>query len=77
LSIGLHNDDPSEPGYLELEVGIARDGHELDITWLSQDDVVGSRKIDHLECECLGVVVAHVSEGDQKSEPSEGGGLLA
>jgi hypothetical protein len=39
--------------------------------------VVGSRKIDHLECECLGVVVAHVSEGDQKSEPSEGGGLLA
>jgi hypothetical protein len=33
LSIGLHGDDPGGPGYLKLEVSVARDGHEPDITW--------------------------------------------
>jgi hypothetical protein len=33
LSLGLHGDDPSRPGYLELEIGVAGDGHEPDITW--------------------------------------------
>jgi hypothetical protein len=32
LSLGLHSDNPGGPGYLELEVGVAGDGHELDIT---------------------------------------------
>jgi hypothetical protein len=33
LGLGLHGDDIGGSGYLELEVGIARDGHELHITW--------------------------------------------
>jgi hypothetical protein len=32
LSFGLRGDDPCGPRYLELEVGVARDGHELDVT---------------------------------------------
>jgi hypothetical protein len=32
LSLGVHGDNPGWPGYLELEVGIVGDGHELDIT---------------------------------------------
>jgi hypothetical protein len=39
MSFGLHGDDRGRPGYLELEVGVAGYGHELDITWLPQDDV--------------------------------------
>jgi hypothetical protein len=33
LSLGQHGDDPGGPEYLELEVGVARDGHELDVAW--------------------------------------------
>jgi hypothetical protein len=77
LSLGLHGDDPSRPGYLELEIGVARDGHEPDITWPPQDDVVRSREIDHLQHERLGVVVACISEGYWQSDPPEGDGLLA
>jgi hypothetical protein len=40
LCLGLYYDNPDGFGYLELEVGIARDSHEPDITWLPQDDVV-------------------------------------
>jgi hypothetical protein len=64
LRLGLPSDDPSGSKYLEFEVSIARDGHELDITWLPKDDMVRPREVNYLECEHLGVVVAHVSEGD-------------
>jgi hypothetical protein len=30
LSLGLYGDDPGGPEYLELEVGVAGDGHEQD-----------------------------------------------
>jgi hypothetical protein len=58
LSLGLHSDDPDGTGYLELEVGIARDGHELDVAWSSQDDVIRPGEVDDLERECFGAVVA-------------------
>jgi hypothetical protein len=76
-SHGLHGDDPGKPGYLELEVGVAGDGHELAIKWLPQDNVVRHREINHLKCERLGAVLACVSKGDLQSEPREGDGLLA
>jgi hypothetical protein len=44
----LHGDYPSGPGYLEHEVGIAGDGHEFDITWLSEVDVVRPGEVDYL-----------------------------
>jgi hypothetical protein len=76
LSVGLHGDDPSGPRYLELEVGVAGDGHELDVTWSSQDDVVRLREIDHFERKRLSAVVAGISKGDWWSDPPEGDGLL-
>jgi hypothetical protein len=32
LRLGLHGDDPGRSNYLDLEVGVARDGLELNIT---------------------------------------------
>jgi hypothetical protein len=39
--------------------------------------MVRTGEIDHLERECLGAVVARVSEGDWQSDSPKGGGLLA
>jgi hypothetical protein len=77
LSFSLHNDDPGGLVYLELEVGIAGDGHELDVTWPPQDDMVRPREIDNLKRLCLGAVVACVSEGDRQGDPPEWNKLLA
>jgi hypothetical protein len=49
LGLGLHGDDVDWPEYFELEVGIARDGHEVYVTWPPQDDVVRPGEVDHLE----------------------------
>jgi hypothetical protein len=71
LRLGLHNDGSSWSRYLKFEVGIAGDGHELDITWLPQDDVVRLREVNYLKHERLSVVVAHVSEGDWQGDPPD------
>jgi hypothetical protein len=39
--------------------------------------VVRPREVDHLKCDRLSAVVAHVSECDRQSDPSEGDRLLA
>jgi hypothetical protein len=65
LSLGLHGDDVGWSLYLELEVGVAGNGHGLDVAWPPQDDVIRSEEVDHLKGEHLGAVVAHVSEGDR------------
>jgi hypothetical protein len=65
LRLGFYCDNPDGPGYLELEIAIAGDNHELDITRPPLDDVVRLKKIDHRKCERLGAVVARVSEGDR------------
>jgi hypothetical protein len=54
LGLGLHVDDVVWSRYLELEVGVAGDGHELGVTWPPHDDVVGSSHIPKFpisECE--------------------------
>jgi hypothetical protein len=48
---------------------MAGDGHELDVTWLPQDDVVRLGEVDYLECKHLGAVVARVSEGGRHGDP--------
>jgi hypothetical protein len=63
--------------YLELEVSVDGDGHELDITQMPHDDVVRPREIDHLECKRLGAVISHVSKADWQSDPPEGNILLS
>jgi hypothetical protein len=65
LRLVIHDDNPSGFGYPELEVGVARNSHELDITQPPQDVMVWPREVDHLKRERLGVVVTHVSEGDR------------
>jgi hypothetical protein len=72
-----HSDDAGSSRYLELEVGVARDGHEFNITWLPQDDFVGLGEADPLEGEHLSAVVACVSEGDKQINLPKGDGLLA
>jgi hypothetical protein len=47
LGLGLHGDDAGRPRYLVLEVGIAGNGHELDVTRPPHDDVVWSGEVDH------------------------------
>jgi hypothetical protein len=64
LCLGLHGDDLNGPEYLEFEVGVTRDGHELDITWLPQDDIVWPGEVGYFKSKCFGVVVACISEGD-------------
>jgi hypothetical protein len=77
LGLGLHGDDASGPRYLELEAGVARDGHELHITWLPQDEVVRPREVDYLEGERLAMVIACVFEGDRQGNLLEGDTLFA
>jgi hypothetical protein len=60
-----------------LEVGIAGDGHELDITWPPQDDMVGSIQVNILKGERLGAVVVRISEGDRQINLHKRDGLLA
>jgi hypothetical protein len=64
LVLGFHGDDVSGPLYLELEDGVARHGHEHDVAWPPQDDMVQSREVNHLKCDCLGVIVARIIESD-------------
>jgi hypothetical protein len=73
MSLGLHSDNADRSQYLELEVHVAGDGHELDVTWLPQDDMIRPRKVDHLKGEHLSVVVSHVSQGDRQIKLPEGG----
>jgi hypothetical protein len=63
--------------YLEFEVGVAGDGHELDIAQPPQDDMVRSGEVDYFKRNHLGMVVAWVAKGDQQGDLSEGDGLLA
>jgi hypothetical protein len=72
----IHSDDASRSLYLELEIGIARDGHELDVTWPPQDSTVGSREVNHLEGEHLYVAVACISESDMQTDLPEWDGLF-
>jgi hypothetical protein len=77
LGLGLHGDDASRPLYLEFEVGVLGDEHELDITRPSQDNVVWSGEVNHLNGERLDVVVARVSESNGQINLPKGNGLLA
>jgi hypothetical protein len=77
LGLGLYGVDISRPWYLQLEVGVVGDGHELDITLPPQDDVVRSGTVDHLEGEHLGAVVVHVSKSGRQTDLLKGDGLLA
>jgi hypothetical protein len=48
----------SQSRYLEFAISVAGDVHELDVTWLPQDDVVRPREINYLECKRLSAVIA-------------------
>jgi hypothetical protein len=77
LGLAFHCDDAGRSRYLEIEVGVVGDGHELDVTWPSQDDMVWPGEVDHLEGERLNTIVARISESDMQIYLPEWGGLLA
>jgi hypothetical protein len=77
LRLGLHGDDPGGFRYLEFEVSVVGDGHELDITRPPQYDVVRPGEVDYLECEHLGAIVARISEGDRQGDLPMRDGLFA
>jgi hypothetical protein len=74
--LGLHGDDPSGLRDIEFELGVTRDGHELDITWLSQDDVVRAGEVNYFKRKRFGAVVACVLKSDRQGDSSKGDGLL-
>jgi hypothetical protein len=76
LHLGLHGDDLGGCRNLDLEVEIAGDGHELDITRPPQDDVVRPGEVYYLKCEHLVAIVGHVSEGDRQGDSPERDGLF-
>jgi len=53
LACRANGDDAIWSQHLELEVGVVGDGHELGITWPSQNRVVGPREPNHVEGEDL------------------------
>jgi hypothetical protein len=40
VKVVTHSNDPVGTRYLELEVGVVGDDHELGVVWLAQDGVV-------------------------------------
>jgi hypothetical protein len=58
-------------------VGAVGNGHELDVTWPPQDDVIGPGEVNHLKGKHLGVVVTCVFEGDMQSNLPVGDELFA
>jgi hypothetical protein len=49
LERGGHRNDPARSGYLQLEVGVVWNHHELDVARSPKYCVVGSRDVHHLE----------------------------
>jgi hypothetical protein len=69
---GADGDDPVGARYLELEVGVVGDDHELGIAWPPQYCVVDSSEPDHLEREDFPSEVGGSPEADGQIELSEG-----
>jgi hypothetical protein len=69
---GSDGDDPVGARYLELEVGVVGDDHELGIARSPQHRVVGSSEPDHLEHEGFLSEVGGSPEADGQIELSKG-----
>ena len=46
LEGGVDGDDPTWTRHLQLQIGVVGDGHELCITWTSQDGVCRRNMVD-------------------------------
>jgi hypothetical protein len=64
LVSGVDSDDPVGPRYLELEVGVVRDGHELPVAWPPQHDVIGATEPHHLKGKGFLPKVGRIPKGD-------------
>ena len=64
LEGGADGDDPVGTQHLQLEVCIVGDGHELHVTWTSQDGMEGFGEPHHIEGEGLSPIIKLILEGD-------------
>jgi hypothetical protein len=64
LEATLEGDDPLWARHLELQVGVAGDGHELGEAWPTEEGMVDAREVDHLEGERLLAKVVQLAKGD-------------
>jgi hypothetical protein len=64
LEAALDGDDPLRAGHLKLQISIVGEGHELGGAWSTEEGVVDTGEINHLEGEWLFVEVVRLAEGD-------------
>jgi hypothetical protein len=53
LKVAPYGDDPMRARHLELQIGVAGDGHEFGVAWPAQYGMVGARKVCYLKGEHL------------------------
>ena len=64
LEGGADGDDPVGARHLQLKVHIVGDGHELCVTWSSQDGVKSWREPHYVEGEGLSPVIGPIPKSD-------------
>jgi hypothetical protein len=77
LEAALNGDDVLRTGYLELQVAIVGDGHELGKARSTKEVMVDTGKVDDLKGEWVHVEVVPLTEGDVEPDALEGHGFLA
>ena len=65
LEGGADGDDPAGTRHLQLEVCVVGDGHELRVTWTSQDGMESFGEPHHIEGEGLSPVVGLIPKGNR------------
>jgi hypothetical protein len=74
---GSNSDDSLGARYLELEISVVGDGHELGVAWSSQHRVIGSSEPDYLESGGFPSEVGGSSEADGQVNLSKGQDTLS
>jgi hypothetical protein len=64
LAAALDGDDPLWAEYLEIEVGVAGDGHELGKERMTEEGMADTGEVDNLKGEWLLAEVVRLAEGD-------------
>ena len=63
LDAAIDGDDPLWAEHLELQVGVVGDGHELCEARSTEEGVLDTREVNHLEGEWLLTEVVQLAEG--------------
>ena len=61
LEVTSYSDDFVRTEHLELQIGVVGDGHELGVTWSSQDGTIGIGEICYFEGERFRAEIGSIS----------------